>query len=215
MRAGRVPRRYRGKDVVRWMDLMGMFDTKPESLPSPKAKFAANPHVTGAGGGRSLNLHQFARDGVVLLGHLASMDDGTIVLRSDLHDNLAKSDGFESDLVAMIDAYIAGQRIDAPEERLPSLDDGYRAEEIRELSLSSAGITTVIWAMGYEFDFSLVKFPVFDENGYPLQNRGMTHFPGLYFMGLPWMHNRKSALLLGVGEDADFVASAILGEERV
>ena len=213
--AGRVPRRYRGTDIVKWMDLVGLFDMKPDSLPSPKAKFAANPHVTGAGGGRNLNLHQFARDGVVLLGHLESADDDSILLSTDLHDSLAKADKFESDLIGTIDAHIAKQGLDAPEETLPHLDDGYRAEEVREVRLKSAGITTVIWAMGYEFDFGLVKLPVFDDDGYPLQNRGVTRYPGLYFMGLPWMYKRKSALLLGVGEDADFVASAILSEKRV
>jgi putative flavoprotein involved in K+ transport len=212
--AGRVPRRYRGTDIVKWMDLMGLFDMTPDDLPSPKAKFAPNPHVTGAGGGRDLNLHRFARDGVVLLGHLQSADDDSILLRPDLHDNLAKADRFESDLAGAVDAYVAKRGLEAPEETLPRLDDGYRAEEVREVRLESAGITTVIWAIGYGFDFGLVKLPIFDDDGYPLQDRGVTRYPGLYFMGLPWMYKRRSALLLGVGEDAAFVASAILGEEH-
>ena len=75
--AGRAPRRYRGKDTYEWLALAGFFDRTPDMLPSPKARFAANPHVSGAGGGHDLNLHQFARDGMTLLGHLRGAADGT------------------------------------------------------------------------------------------------------------------------------------------
>ena len=81
-----------------------------------------------------------------------------------------------------------------------------------ELDLKVAGITTVIWATGYGFDFSFVQQPVFDDDGYPLQQRGVTKFPGLYFLGMNFLYNRKSGILLGVGEDAAHVASDI--EER-
>ncbi len=211
--AGRIPRRYRGKDTIRWLVMMGFFDMKPDSLPSPRAKFAANPHLTGADGGRTLNLHEFARDGVTLLGHVQGASLDSVQLSADLHGSLAKVDEFEANLLRTIDAYIAKEGLDVAEETLTHLDDGYRAEEIREVRLQSAGITTVIWATGYKFDFGIVRLPIFDDDGYPLQDRGVTSYPGLYFMGLQWMYQRKSALLLGVGEDAEFVASAILGRK--
>lgn len=78
-----------------------------------------------------------------------------------------------------------------------------------ELDVREAGITTVIWAAGYRFDFSLVKLPVTDSDGFPVQQRGVTSYPGLYFIGLPWLHAQKSGLLLGVGEDAAFIAEHI------
>jgi putative flavoprotein involved in K+ transport len=77
--------------------------------------------------------------------------------------------------------------------------------------LKTAGINTIIWAMGYSFDYSLVKLPVTDEDGYPIHQRGVTRFPGLYFIGLSWLYKHKSPLLLGVGEDADYIASHITG----
>ena len=77
------------------------------------------------------------------------------------------------------------------------------------LDLQSAGISTIIWASGYKLDFGWVQIPVFDEMGYPVHQRGVTAFPGLYFLGLPWLYKMKSALLYGVGEDAAFIASAI------
>jgi len=211
--AGRVPRRYRGKDVYEWMNLSGILDRTVDKLPSPKAKFAANPRVSGRDGGRTLNLHQFARDGVVLLGYLQSAQGNRIWLASDLKDNLAKADNFEAEIVKLIDGFIAQAGLNAPSESLPELRDGYDTEEITELDLRSAGITTIIWAMGYGFDFSFVKLPVLDSDGYPLQKRDVTDYAGLYFVGLPWLYKYKSGHLIGVGEDADFIASAICDRE--
>jgi putative flavoprotein involved in K+ transport len=210
--AGRVPRRYRGKDVYEWMNLTGFLDRTADQLPSPKAKFAANPHVSGRDGGHSLNLHQFSRDGVVLLGHLQGARDRTIWLARDLKESLAKADKAAADIVEMIDRYIAQNGVTAPLEKLPDLRDGYDAEEITELDLGSAGIKAIIWAIGYSFDLSLVKLPVFDGDGYPVQQRGVTGYPGLFFVGLPWLHKAKSGHLLGVGEDAGFIASRIAEE---
>lgn len=207
--AGRVPRRYRGRDITWWLYQMGWFDQTVESLPSPQARFAANPHVSGKDGGHTLNLHQFARDGVILLGHLQDVRNGELLLKPELHETLRRVDRFEADLLKMVDDFIDSNGIDALTETLQVLDDGYEVPEIHELDLAGAGITTVIWAVGYTYDFGLVKVPVVDEFGYPLQRRGVTDFPGLYFLGLPWLHTRKSGLLLGVGQDAAFIASQI------
>ena len=68
-RAGRTPRRYRGKDANWWHDKLGDYDKTVSELPSPKAKFAGKPIISGTRGGHTLNLHQFARDGVTLVGH--------------------------------------------------------------------------------------------------------------------------------------------------
>jgi putative flavoprotein involved in K+ transport len=136
------------------------------------------------------------------------------VLAPDLKENLVKVDKFEADLLAMTDRHIEQHGMDAPGEDLPQLRDGYEAQDIRELNQKAAGITSVIWAMGYTFDFGLVKLPVLDEDGYPQQKRGVTEFPGLYFVGLHWLHTFKSGILLGVGEDAEFVASDIAAREQ-
>ncbi|HSN94594.1 MAG TPA: NAD(P)/FAD-dependent oxidoreductase [Anaerolineaceae bacterium] len=206
---GRVPRRYRGKDVYRWMQMLGALDQTVDKLPSPQAKFEANPHVSGRDGGRTLNLHQFARDGVVLLGHLQDIQGNRIWFAPDRDDSLAKADEFEAKLVKRIDTYIEQQALNAPVETLPVLKDGFEREEILTLDLQAAGISTVIWAMGYHFDFSFVNLPVLDEDGFPNQTRGVTKFPGLYFVGLPWLYKYKSGHLLGVGEDAKYIAEVI------
>jgi putative flavoprotein involved in K+ transport len=208
-RSGRVPRRYRGKDANWWHDTMGHYERTVDQLPSPKAKFASKPHISGKGGGHTINLHQFARDGVQLLGRIQGVTAGKIALAQDLKENLAKADQFEADFARDVDEYIAKNGMDFPEEKLPELRDGYDAEDVRELSLKDADITSVIWATGYGFDFSTVRLPVFDSDGFPVQNRGVTAFAGLFFAGLPWLHNAKSGLLFGSAQDGGYIAKII------
>ena len=207
--AGRAPRRYRGRDVFDWLKQAGFFDRTVDKLPSPKAKFSGNPHLSGKDGGHTINLHQFVRDGVQLMGRITSGENETVMLAGDLHESLAKVDKFEADVVKIIDDFIAKNGIDLPVESLPDLRDGYAVKIIGELDLAGEGINTIIWAQGYAFDFSLVKLPVTDADGYPIQQRGMTNYPGLYFVGMPWLSKYKSGLLVGVGEDAAYIASHI------
>ena len=208
--AGRVPRRYRGKDINDWGTRLGMFDAKVEDLKSPRDKFEPHAQISGKNGGESLNLHQFARDGVVLLGHIRGVCyDGRLNIAPDLRETLSKVDQFELNTLRRIDDYIAKTGLDAPTETIPRLCDGYAQEQITELDLRPSGISTVIWATGYTFDFSLVKLPVTDADGYPVQKRGVTGYDGLYFLGMPWLHSRKSGILFGVGHDAAYLAAQI------
>jgi len=207
--AGRVPRRYRGRDVNDWFTRMGMFDTRVQELASPADKFHAHPQISGKNGGESLNLHKFARDGVQLLGHVQDAGDGRVTLAPDLYPTLAKVDQFESDSLRRIDEFIARRGLDAPTEVIAQLRDGYEQPLITTLDLSAHGITNVLWATGYAFDFSLVRLPVVDRDGYPMQTRGVTVYEGLYFLGMPWLYSRRSGLLFGVGDDAAFLAAQI------
>jgi putative flavoprotein involved in K+ transport len=207
--SGRVPRRYRGKDSFEWLDLIHFFDRTPDKLSSHTAKFGANPQVSGKDGGHSVNLHQFVRDGVTLLGHVRGAEDGVLNIAADLKESLAKTDKLEADLLAQIDRFIALSGLAAPPETMPNWRAGYEVDEILALDLKAAGISTIIWAVGYQFDFNWVKLPVFDEDGFPIQQRGVTAQPGLYFIGLPWLHKFKSGLLMGVGDDAQYLAEQL------
>ena len=209
--AGRAPRRYRGKDVVEWLLPIGFFDMTPDKLPMPKERFAA-PHVSGTRGGHTLNLHQFARDGATLLGHVRGAEGDSLSLAPDLHETLARVDGFEAEVQQMIDGYIQAQGIDAPVEELPRLRDGYEQPLRETLNLREAGVTSIIWATGYRYDFGLVKAPVLDSDGFPIQTRGVTEHPGLFFVGMPWMPSLKTGVLAGVGECAEHIASHILDD---
>lgn len=209
--AGRGPRRYRGHDIFRWLIWTRFLDRTADMLPSSKARFTPNPHVSGAGGGHDLNLHQFARDGVTLLGHLRGGDDAALAVAADRNESLAKSDQIAAMLVKMFDEYIAKTGMEAPEEHLPQMSEGYEGVEITTLNLAAAGVSAIIWSAGYHFDFSLVRAPVLDGDGFPITRRGVTTFPGLYFVGLPWQDIQKSGLLMGMGDVAAFVAAHIAG----
>ena len=207
--AGRAPRRYRGRDITWWLVQTGFFSRTVDQLPSPMARFAANPQVSGKAGGHTLNLHKFAREGVTLLGRFSGLDGNKVLLTPDLYKKLEKIDKFEADMVKVIDEYISKNSIDAPEETLHFDRDGYAAQIITELDLNAAGITCIVWAGGYKYDFSWIHLPILGDDGFPVQQRGATAFPGLYFLGLPWLSTFKSSLLFGVGEDAAYIASKI------
>jgi putative flavoprotein involved in K+ transport len=207
-----APRRYRGRDLSLWLRAVGWFDRTVDSLPPGARTGLPNPQFTGSGGGRDLNVHTLAAEGVMLLGRLRGVRDGTIALALDLAENLAVGDEQAMSTLRAIDEYIREQGLNVPAANPP---DYLRpaAELARgapaELDLGAAGVSTVIWATGYRPDLGWVQLPVLDPQGYPIQRRGVTAVPGLYFLGLDWLHSAKSGLFAGIGEDAAHVAAQI------
>jgi putative flavoprotein involved in K+ transport len=208
--AGRFPRRYRGEDAATWMKRLGYYARTVDELQSPKDKFAASAHSSGKNGGHTINLHQFYRDGIILLGHINGVAGNTLSIAQDMHENLAKADKFEQDFVDEINQYIEAHHLDIPPETLTVLQDGYRCPERQELNLAQADIKTIIWATGYAFNFNWIDLPVFDQDGYPIQWRGVCEVDGLYFIGLPFLHTGISGVIAGVGADAMYIASHII-----
>ena len=209
----RFPRVYRGKDSIWWLEKVGFFDAHVDTLASSGLRFAPNPVATGKNGGGDLNLHQFARDGVTLLGHAVDAHDHMMSFAPDLIENLTKSDNFVAQLKQNFDGFIDKTGLDAPlATATPLLRDGYDAAIIEQLDLSAHGISSIIWATGYQFDYGWIKLPVLDQDDYPIQERGVSDFPGLYFIGLYFMHTRKSGLLSGVAADAEYLAQHIVAQ---
>jgi putative flavoprotein involved in K+ transport len=214
-RTGRLPRRYRGRDGIAWQHLMGLLDRTPDMLDSPAHRFRGDPHLTGEGGGRTLNLHRFARDGIRLVGRLSGIEGRTLRFGDDLAAHLAFADDYFADFCARVDAFIAKEGLDAPPADETSSDYGgpLRAEPpptARELDIDAAGVRSVVWATGFRFDFSWIDaHGGFDAYGYPLQERGVGPVPGLYYLGLNWLSKRKSGIIFGVGEDARHLGEVI------
>jgi putative flavoprotein involved in K+ transport len=107
-----------------------------------------------------------------------------------------------------VDDHARAHGLDLPEDEGGS-DGAVEVSDAEELDLRAAGIGTVLWANGFRPDYSWIDLEVFDSYGWPVQTRGVTEVPGLYFVGLHWLHKRKSVLFLGVREDAEHVADAI------
>jgi len=210
--AGRVPRRYRGIDGFDWLTRIGFFDRTPTMLNSPKDRFFAAPHLSGKGGGHEINLHKFSRDGIILLGHTLGFEDGKLIFAPALMENLAKADEFAANAIKQIDAYILKNAMDLPREEVKILDDGFHVPIIHSLDLVAEDIGIIIWATGYSNDYSLVQLPILDSDNYPIADRGVTNFPGLYFIGMNWMNKFKTGFLMGVGESTKYVAEVMCRE---
>jgi putative flavoprotein involved in K+ transport len=213
----RVPRRYRGKDAVWWGKMAGLYERTVDSLKSPAEKSACHPQTSGRRGGHDIYLRQLAQGGVTLLGRVEAVDDGRLTLAPDLKENLRKGDEFAENILKQLDEAAGKMGMPLPEDQNPRGAGGavpHEDDPILELDLKAAGITSVVWATGHHADFSFVRAPVFDDAGQPVQRRGVTAVPGLYFVGLEWLHKPKSGLLLGVGEDAEHITSVIVGETR-
>ena len=214
--AGRLPRRYRGRDANEWQDRMGLLDRTPDMLDSPAARFRGDPHLTGTRGGRTLNLHAFAASGIRLLGKFAQAEGDVLRFNDDLAGNLRAADDFAARFCASVDEYVTRTGIAAPPADASNSDFGGPQTGVapvapRQVSLRESGISTVVWATGFRFDFSWIEAPCLDAFGYPEQARGVSAVPGLFFLGLNWMHKRKSGIIYGVGDDAEFLAPIIAG----
>jgi putative flavoprotein involved in K+ transport len=206
---GRVPRRYRGRDIIDWLEQIGFFELTLEQMPPGSTKFDSIPHLSGTKGGHTLSLHQFARDGVKLLGRLRGIDGTAATFAPNLHENLASADGFEAMVLSMIDGFIEKHELDVPITELPQQRDGFEQPIVEQLDLAREGIRTVIWGTGYDIDYDLVKLPVHDTDGFPIQDRGVTRCPGLYFAGMPWMPSESSGFLIGIDRATRYIAEHI------
>lgn len=213
-RVGRVPRAYRGRDILGWWHDMGFLDTTPDELEDPSARFATQPQVSGSDGGHTVSLQSLARDGATLLGRLDDIDGSRIRLRGDLLESVAFADEKSRFFKAAIDTWIDEQGIDAepasPDPGEPPLPDLGGSDRIEALDLHDAGVSAVIWCTGFDADWSWVEVDVFDQQGRPRHERGVAGSPGLYFIGHPWLSRRGSGILYGIKDDASRIVEHIL-----
>jgi putative flavoprotein involved in K+ transport len=205
----RVPRRYRGRDVFWWIDRIGALDQTIEERPD--ARSIPNPLVTGACGGHDIDLRDYARQGVILLGHLREARDGRLFLDDDVASQIARGDEGMGAFARAADEWALREGLGPPrdDERVDRIPPGRLPASPGSLDLRAAGITAVIWATGFRPDFGWIRLPVLDAAGDAVHRLGLTACPGFYFLGLPWLSKLKSSVLCGVGEDAERIAAAI------
>jgi putative flavoprotein involved in K+ transport len=213
----RVPRRYRGRDILEWWIDMGFLDITFDGLDDKSISRAAQPQISGLGRlGHTVSLQQLARQGVVILGRLLDIQAETLILGDEATAHVHFADTFSRQMKDRIDAYLEKAGIAPP----PTEDDPADAPDPqaecvspwRRLNLPEAKIRTVIWATGFTGDFGWIHLPILDAEGGPIHRRGVSPVRGLYFIGFPWLNSRKSGIIYGVGEDARYIADAIAGQ---
>jgi putative flavoprotein involved in K+ transport len=205
----RPPRRYRGRDSVWWLGVLGKWD----AATPPKGAEHVTIAVSGADGGHTVDFRDLAGQGIILLGSTRSFRDGSVRFAADLRDNIAAGDANYLSVLDEADAYIALNGLNLPEEpdaRVFGPEPGCVTSPVLELDLAAAGITSIIWATGYATDFGWLKVDAFDPSGRPRHQRGVSVEPGVYFLGLPWLSRRGSSFIWGVWHDAKYIADQIV-----
>jgi putative flavoprotein involved in K+ transport len=208
----RVPRRFRGRDVYWWLDRMGRFAQTIDSFPD--RAWPPSTVVTGVNGGYDVDVRRLARAGIQVVGRVLGAADGRVMIAPDANPILDEAD-------AAYLAFVQAARTFASTIDHELTDDdaveplASAVPECSEIDLAGEGITTVVWATGYRYDYGWLKLRVLDERAGPIQQRGVASVPGLYFLGLHWMYTFKSGLLSGVGADAEYLADRLACQPRV
>jgi putative flavoprotein involved in K+ transport len=204
----RLPRRYRGHDLVWWLSEIGIDRTTTEQ----RGPSRLLPVISGAYGGHTIDFRRFAAAGMMLLGRVQAMRDGTIGIAADLADSLANGDAVYAGFLDVVDARVKARGMDLPEDpaaRVVLPEPPCVTKPLRRLDLAAERVGAVIWATGYGVDFGWIELPVLDAQGEAVHRRGITAVPGLYFLGLQWLSKMKSSFLSGVGDDAAVLADHI------
>jgi putative flavoprotein involved in K+ transport len=204
----RPPRRYRGRDFVWWLGVLGLWDMAAQKPGTEHVTIS----VSGAYGGHTMDFRRLAGEGVTLLGMANTYENGALTFADDVRKNVDAGDANYNQLLDDADAYVAAMGLDLPldpDARAVFPEPASLTDPIDSLDFAAEGITTIIWATGYKQDFGWLKADAFDDKGAPIHQRGVSKEPGLYFLGLPWQSRRGSTFLWGVWHDAKFVADQI------
>ena len=194
----RVPRSYRGHDILWWLDALGILDERWDEV-DDVVRARHLPSLQLVGGSRTLDLNSLQASGIRLVGRFAGVRDDLAQFSGSLANVCALADLKLGRLLDTIDDH-AGGRGERPEPtRVPKPSLG--------LSLRSGEIRSIVWATGFGPDFSWLDVPVFDHRGRLLHDGGVTRWPGLYVMGLPMLRRRRSTYLDGARHDAADLAT--------
>jgi putative flavoprotein involved in K+ transport len=199
----RMPRTYRGRDILWWLDAAGVLDQRYDEVDDlVRARNVPSMQLVGTPG-RTVDLNALSSAGVRLTGRLAGIQDGVAQFSGSLPNVCALADLKLGRLLDTIDAWAgtAGERFAPTAVRTAPLG----------LDLRSGEISTIVWATGYRPDLSWLHVPVLDRKGRIVHDGGVTASPGLYVMGLPFLRRRKSTLIDGAAGDAAELTAHLAG----
>lgn len=198
-----VPRNYRGKDFMEWAKILGALDKKTEEA-TPETKATLPPLLYGYN--ETVSFRKLAKDGIHLLGRLTTIENETYHFDKSLLEQIEKAEAGLEHFKKTVDGVIESKKLEAPAAtQEQKLDYDIPIVE----TLDATHISSIIWATGFQDDWSWLQVPVFDETRQPKHTKGVSTVPGLYFMGLRWQSKYKSFLLCGVAEDAGYIVNQI------
>jgi putative flavoprotein involved in K+ transport len=209
-RAGWAPRRIADHDLAWWLHVSGSLDDRVEDLPEPGARLWANVQASGHDGGHDLHYRTLHALGVTLLGHFLGADGHDALFAPDLEASVAWGDARHAKIMGDFRKHAVAAGLPWTDVAVPP---PVGAEPLERIALSRLG--AVVFTAGFRPNHaSWVHCPdAFDDPGFPIHRDGAsTTVPGLYFVGVHFLRKRKSALLIGVGEDAAIVANQIAGD---
>lgn len=200
----RVPRVYRGRDVMWWMDACGLQDERHDEIEDiTRGREVPSLQLTGSDARDTLDLNALTQEGVRLVGRLAGVRDSTALFSGGLRNQCALSDLKMNRLLNTIDEWATESGLDGevPEpHRLAPTEVPEKAPLM--MDLAREGVRAIVWATGFRPDYSWLELEIFDRKGRIRHDGGIVEAPGLYLMGLQFLRRRKSSLIDGAGDDA-------------
>jgi putative flavoprotein involved in K+ transport len=198
----RLPRLYRGRDVLWWMDASGLWNQRYDEVDDlARARGLPSPQLVGTPERITLDLNALTAGGVEIVGRLSAIRDGRALFSGGLLNQCALADLKMNRLLDMFDAWAAGAGIaaDPPERFAPT---HVPASARLWLDLASGEIRTIVWATGFKPAYGWLHVPVVDGKGRLRHDGGVVEAPGLYAIGLPVLRRRKSTFIHGAEDDA-------------
>lgn len=200
----RMPRTYRGRDVLWWMHAAGVWDQRYDEVDDlNRARRLPSPQLAGTPERATLDLNALTGMGVGLVGRWAMVRDGTALFSGGLRNVLALADLKLGRLLDTFDEWALTRGRDAefgpPERFAPT---ALPAPARLQLDLRGGAIRTVVWATGFRPDYSWLDVPVVDQKGQLRHAGGVVDSPGLYALGLPVLRRRRSTFISGIEDDA-------------
>ncbi|WP_034261117.1 NAD(P)-binding domain-containing protein [Actinospica robiniae] len=208
----RLPRTYRGRDVLWWMDASGVWNQRHDELDDlTRARRLPSPQLIGSPERRTLDINSLIDLGVEPVGRWAAVRDGCALFSGGLRNTFALADLKMQRLLDAFDAWADGRpdaEVEAPERFAPS-----RVPPLARwrIDLRSGEIRTIVWATGFRPDYRWLDVPVLDAKGSLRHEGGVVESPGLYALGLPVLRRRKSTFIHGIEDDAREVVDELAG----
>jgi putative flavoprotein involved in K+ transport len=198
----RLPRTYRGRDVLWWMDASGVWDQRYDEIDDlTRARRLPSPQLVGTPERTTLDLNALTSAGVKLVGRWATVRDGRALFSGGLRNVFSLADLKLARLLGTFDDWALAAGVDVGPPERPAPTNVPESTQL-QLDLRSGEIRSIVWATGFRPAYGWLEVPVVDSKGQLRHDGGVVDSPGLYALGLPVLRRRKSTFIYGIEDDA-------------